>query len=421
MLSWNHVRRPFVHCLIQLSVRGPLLVCPANLGRSPSRRDGTKKAPRFSVGAAAQPVPPSPEGTAEIDPDLLDGPRTRLRQTQYELRSLVLPSRTPLEMFLLTNRQEIRLNPQTCRTDVQEFDAALRAADHAATDEERMSWLQSGVQLYGGTLLPGFVDEWVLTERQRLEEAHHTSIEQLSLLEEKRGNLAAAASWVMRVVRADPLREDAQLRLIRLLAATREASEAILQYRDYRKLLKRETGLPPAAEIVAFVHEVRKQSRAGHQHGRLVPAQPRTLTLGAAGARSRPGAVNRSSTPARSRPPSNLARHLRLTRFFGREAEVEDLMGLLGWPNSAESTKPSPDACRLLTLTGPGGVGKTRLGLEVAQRISALLGGAVWFLPLVQVTEATRLHDRLRAALTWSVTTRSPAVGLRLGAAMSWF
>ena len=68
---------------------------------------------------------------------------------------------------------------------------------------------------------------------------------------------------------------------------------------------------------------------------------------------------------------------LELSRFFGRERELEELVPLLTSPGQ-----------RLVTLTGPGGSGKTRLAKEVARRVTAEFGGAVWFVPLADLRDA---------------------------------
>ncbi len=84
---------------------------------------------------------------------------------------------------------------------------------------------------------------------------------------------------------------------------------------------------------------------------------------------------------------------LQLTRFFGREEEIARLVELL-------SPAPVPSTpCRLVTLTGPGGSGKTRLALEVAARLQAVFADAVWFVPLADLSDASLIPQALRTAL----------------------
>lgn len=75
---------------------------------------------------------------------------------------------------------------------------------------------------------------------------------------------------------------------------------------------------------------------------------------------------------------------LSFTRFFGREAEITELaIGL----RSGQT--------RLITLTGPGGTGKTRLALETARRLVEPLSGAVWFVPLADISDPALIADAI--------------------------
>ena len=147
---------------------------------------------------------------------------------------------------------------------------------------------------------------------------------------------------------ADPLREPAALMLMRALAATGRAPEALRTGRDYRHRLADETGLDPSPELGRLEHEI-----AG----------------GAAGP-----ALARPRVPAQPTP-----------QLYGREAQVAALHRLLA-------------AERLVTLVGPGGVGKTRVALEVAQGSE----GAIVLL-LASVTDPAAIPHALAAALSLNV------------------
>ena len=68
---------------------------------------------------------------------------------------------------------------------------------------------------------------------------------------------------------------------------------------------------------------------------------------------------------------------LQFTRFFGREEQLAQLGEILQWADT-----------RLVTITGSGGTGKTRLALEAGNRLLEPFAGAVWFVPLVDLTDA---------------------------------
>jgi predicted ATPase/DNA-binding SARP family transcriptional activator len=87
---------------------------------------------------------------------------------------------------------------------------------------------------------------------------------------------------------------------------------------------------------------------------------------------------------------------LPLTRFFGREEECRRLKELLLLPQT-----------RLITLSGLGGIGKTRLAIEVARHLTASFGGAVWFVSLAELTDSNLIDDAILEALH---LTRSPQI-----------
>jgi predicted ATPase/DNA-binding SARP family transcriptional activator len=98
--------------------------------------------------------------------------------------------------------------------------------------------------------------------------------------------------------------------------------------------------------------------------------------------------------PQREFPPLNLEvgcagnLPLQLTRFFGREKEMARLQAML-----------LSEEMRLVTLVGPGGAGKTRLALEVAKRLVEPFRGAVWFVPLADLTNARLMVDEILSRL----------------------
>ena len=82
------------------------------------------------------------------------------------------------------------------------------------------------------------------------------------------------------------------------------------------------------------------------------------------------------------------------TRFFGRGREIARLREWLLAPVAANAR-----AGQLVTLTGPGGTGKTRLGLAVAEAVLADFAGAVWFVPLADLFDARLIAAKVRDAL----------------------
>jgi predicted ATPase len=83
------------------------------------------------------------------------------------------------------------------------------------------------------------------------------------------------------------------------------------------------------------------------------------------------------------------------TPFVGRAAELADIAAALADPD-----------CRLLTLTGPGGSGKTRLALEAAREQVGLFGDGVYFAPLAALADATQIPAALADAIGLAFSER---------------
>src|SRR5260221_2786754 len=99
--------------------------------------------------------------------------------------------------------------------------------------------------------------------------------------------------------------------------------------------------------------------------------------------------------PAAALPPTNLPTFL--TTFIGRDTEIAEVIHLL-------------HAARLLTLTGPGGCGKTRLALEAAAQLLPEFGDGAWWCDLAAVTDPAHITPTLAAVLPMSLPADLPAL-----------
>jgi predicted ATPase/DNA-binding SARP family transcriptional activator/Tfp pilus assembly protein PilF len=272
------------------------------------------------------------------------------------LRQQLEPPGVPSGHVLIANRASIRLNPDVVATDVVAFEAALQAAARAGDETERMTLLAQAVERYTGELLPGVFEDWILQERQWLAESYFQALGELVAHLERRGEIAQAVEAARRGVRVDPLREEAHRDLIRLLTAAGQPEAAARQYRSLEQLLEKHLGAEPSPETRALVAPLDATPR-------VQPPEP---------------------------APPTAAVPLPLNRFFGRTNEIARLRELL-----LNENVPA----RLVTLTGPGGCGKTRLAIEIATRLRGAWSGAIWFVRLAEVVDAWRLLDAVQDAL----------------------
>ncbi|MGW3177379.1 BTAD domain-containing putative transcriptional regulator [Streptomyces sp. NPDC001153] len=188
----------------------------------------------------------------------------------------------------------------------------------------------------------------------RLEELRLTALEDRLEADLARGEHRSAVAELRALAGRHPLRERPAALLIRALAADGSRAAALTVYEDTRRHLADELGADPSPELTALHQELLRSS----------PGRP---------------------TPAR--PPAQL------TALIGRDSEVGELHTVL-------------QRARLVTLTGPGGVGKTRLAVAAA----GAEPGEVCFVPLAPLRDHTALPEALLAALGL------PGAGLHLGA-----
>jgi predicted ATPase len=210
-----------------------------------------------------------------------------------------------------------------------DVDAFEDAAERARVDRDIAAY-ERALGLYGGGLLPeDRYEPWADARRSALAELHTTLCLELAELHE---DAAAAVAILQRALVADPLAEPAHRALMRLYAGTGRRQQALSQYQLLRQGLNAELAAEPDPATRVLYQQL------------LAPAPA-----------------------AAAAPHGNLPR--RLTSFVGRERERADIAQLLG-------------RARLVTLTGPGGCGKTRLALEAASDALAQLPDGAWFVDL---------------------------------------
>jgi len=231
--------------------------------------------------------------------------------------------------------------------DVLDFDAAVRKGDPDS--------LERVVSVYRGPLLEGNLEEWVFGERSSREQAYLRAREMLAEHALTAGDSEAAIDHLRKVIAVEKLRESAYCRLMQALADHGDYAGVVQVYRDLRLLLQGIQGAEPSSETTALFHQLRH------------PARPTQQT--------KSGASNQLAAPSPAfipRDTNNLPPAL--TSFIGRRSELAEITSLLS-------------RCRLLTLTGSGGCGKTRLALEIAAAQLEDFADGVWLVELASLSD----------------------------------
>lgn len=232
----------------------------------------------------------------------------------------------------------LRTGPGT--VDAGRFTALLDRARAEAVPRTRAELLAEALGLWRGEAFADFAGEpFALAEANRLAEARLTALEEQADVRLELGEHAELAGELGGLVAAHPLRERLRAAHLRALYGAGRQTEALESFEELRRRLSDELGLEPGRELIALQQAVLRQD----------------LTVAGAERPVRSAVVTNLPTP--------------LTEIVGREAAAAGVRALLG-------------AARLVTLTGPGGVGKTRLAVEVARRSAEAYPDGAWLVEL---------------------------------------
>lgn len=138
--------------------------------------------------------------------------------------------------------------PQTLSVDSREQEIFTTRLLREHVQDEQWIAERLGI-LWQGDLLPGWYDDWVIVDRERLNQLRLHALEYLSSFMARRNHLTAALQLALEAVRTEPLRETANARLIEVYLAEGNVSDALHQYESFRCLLQRELGVPPSPTL----------------------------------------------------------------------------------------------------------------------------------------------------------------------------
>lgn len=168
--------------------------------------------------------------------------RTNLRNTIFQLRN-TLPT---ADRYLQVDSQTIQWRGDGPFTlDVAEFEAALQEAQEASVSTVQHAALKRAVECYGGDLLPGSYEDWLLQERERLQQRYMAVLDQLIELLEGQQETRLAIDYAQRLLQQDPLRESSYTRLMQLYAQAGDRAAALRVYHTCTTTLARELGVDP--------------------------------------------------------------------------------------------------------------------------------------------------------------------------------
>ena len=234
---------------------------------------------------------------------------------------------------------------------------------------ENIERLTTAVELYRDDFMRGFTlrdsepfDEWQTAQTERLRHDLMVALKYLVDVYESRHNFDLAILYTQRLLEADPLNESVHRKLMTFYGQTGQHTAALQQFQRYTDLWADNLGVPPSDEMIQFREHLWAASQSSVDpalaeiDGQIDPLQDRSLAV----------------------QPSALPKFH--SSFVGRIEELDQITQLLATP-----------ACRLLTVVGPGGIGKTRLAVEVAAQQATNYPDGVYFIDLVALRQVDRL------------------------------
>jgi DNA-binding SARP family transcriptional activator/predicted ATPase/Tfp pilus assembly protein PilF len=284
--------------------------------------------------------------------------------------------RKQLDAYLLTERHTVAFNTETAfQLDTAVFQQTIAQAKETQQQNRPLNrtsaaQLATAVTLYQGDFLTGFsvrgapeFEAWALLEQEHLRQLFLTALTDLTTFHQQRGQIEESIRYARQLLTVDPLQENIHRQLMALFMQDNQRAAALAQYEQCVRILEDELGVEPDEETSTLY----EQMAANEWH------------------------IEEASLPI----PHVQAKHnlaSATTRFVGREAELAQIDEWLDEPNG-----------RLLTIIGPGGMGKSRLAQEAARAHLGEFADGVYYVSLVPYTDTAQV-----------ITAVSESIGLTL-------
>jgi predicted ATPase/DNA-binding SARP family transcriptional activator len=280
-----------------------------------------------------------------------------LRVILSELRQALASAGGRLES---PNRRSLRLNVTGAEVDVLAFDAAIKGGTTAD--------LERAVALYRGPLLEGCLEEWAPQERIGREQDCLSALGKLAEAALAAGDPAGATGYWRRAVAIDPLSDGVRQGLMEALSRSGDTNAALQVYREFVHLLRSDPTGAPDAQTSALYQRLREEARQ-----RAASSGLPTIV-----------AANEPAAPVVPSVRGYLPHPI--TELVGRKDERLEVALLLR-------------RSRLVTLTGAGGIGKTRLAIEVAGGVVQEFPDGVWLVALESLAEGRLVLPQIASVL----------------------
>ncbi len=259
--------------------------------------------------------------------------KANLRRALYVIRKALKNQQD----HILTESNQVQFDPMSrALLDVKNFEQYISKAK-SLSELEKLNHLEQAIEIYRGPFMDGYYDDWLIEQQQRLADVHLNGLELLSNCQSALGQYEKAIESCQQLIALQPTHEQAYRQKMSHHYHLGQQQQAQQTY-HVCKLTLQQWGVQLSPETQTLYEQILKHE---------VPV-------------------------AKKVTPNNLPQQL--TKFVGRVEELDQIEKLL-----------NEDECRALSLIGPGGIGKTRLGIQAASQLLDQFEDGVYFIPLVDV------------------------------------
>ncbi|MBI3659491.1 tetratricopeptide repeat protein, partial [Candidatus Acetothermia bacterium] len=247
----------------------------------------------------------------------------------------------------------------SCWLDTEEFQKKVEtayASERAGRWPEALETYRQAIELYQGDFLAeDLYEEWTITPRRHWRELYLTALSQCAECHARMGEYSQALEQCQKALKTEPGRESVYRQKMLYHSIAGQHSEALKVYSECLKVLQAHLNVKPSPETCTLHEQILRGNLSSE--GYPPPAGP-----------------------ARHNLPSSV------TSFIGREREIVKVKWLL-------------NTTRLLTLTGAGGSGKTRLALQVSASMVKDYSDGVWWVELASISDPKLVPQAIASAL----------------------
>ena len=314
-----------------------------------------------------------------------------LRRTLWEIHTLLGDG------WIEADRDAIGFSPEVrILLDIEEFQTHLvafhRHAHPASTAcAECMTHLHTAALLYRGDFLSGFnlrdsagFEDWQFFQSEALRNDYSGALQKLVCLLRHQCSFDEAAHFARRWLALDTLNEEAHRELMTIYGLSGQRNHALRQFQECRNLLQTELKVAPEETTIALYEQILSGNQRWAEKNQ--PEKHQQIPQSLADINSQGVWLKGYFSVNQGMPAGALPSYAGL--FVGREQELMQIAELLADP-----------ACWLLTLLGPGGIGKTRLAVEVGKNHRATFSYGVFLIPLNAVMSEASLAPAIARAI----------------------